>query len=289
MKKTNDDIKNNSQTCFVIMPISDPETYENGHFRCVYEDIFCPAIEAAGYVPKRADDDKSSSMIQVNIIKDIIEAPMAICDLSTRNPNVLFELGIRQAFGLPVVLVQEEGTPRIFDISTINTVDYRKKLNYREVLEDREKIASAIKATTENNDLNSIIRLLDITQKAELKANASNDKDDIKVLLLAMTNEIQQLKNEVSKSPKVPVVSMLESLDVIQDKGLTPLQELQLIDYLAKMNSTMRVYEIAKTLNVSSDYIVSYLNKKGIHIENHMSRLTLAARDKLMQKIVSEL
>ena len=92
-----------------------------------------------------ADEDKSSSMIQVSIIRDIVESPMAICDLSTRNPNVLFELGVRQAFDLPVVLVQEKDTPRIFDISTINTVDYRKNLIYREVMEDREKIVDAIK------------------------------------------------------------------------------------------------------------------------------------------------
>ena len=54
-----------------------------------------------------------------------------------KNPNVLFELGIRQAFDLPVVLIQEENTPRIFDISSINTLDYRKELIYREVIEDR--------------------------------------------------------------------------------------------------------------------------------------------------------
>ena len=130
-------VKNNQ--CYVIMPISDPKEYESGHFRRVYEDIFIPAIEAAGFIPKRADDDKSSSMIQISIVKDIIESPMAICDLSTRNPNVLFELGIRQAFDLPVVLVQEMDTPRIFDISTINTIDYRKTLGYREVIEDRDK------------------------------------------------------------------------------------------------------------------------------------------------------
>lgn len=37
------------ERCFVIMPISDPEEYEDGHFKNVYEDIFKPAIEAAGY------------------------------------------------------------------------------------------------------------------------------------------------------------------------------------------------------------------------------------------------
>lgn len=188
-------IENNQ--CFVIMPISDPEGYEKGHFRYVYEDIFKPAIEEAGFEPKRADDDGSSSMIQVNIIKDIIESPMAICDLSTRNPNVLFELGIRQAFDLPVVLVQEEGTPRIFDINTINTIDYRSSLKYREVMEDRGNISKAIKDTKDNTTgVNSIIRLLEIG-KAELDGNEKRTElDDIKLLLFSLSNQVKDLRKQ---------------------------------------------------------------------------------------------
>ena len=187
--------KENNKECFVIMPISDPESYEKGHFKYVYEDLFQPAIVDEGYVPKRADDDGSSSMIQVNIVREIIEAPMAICDLSSRNPNVLFELGIRQAFDLPVVLVQEQGTQRIFDISTINTIDYRKDLIYREVIEDRRKITSAIKATQDNTKgINSIIRLLEIG-KAELKDKGS-EADDIRIMLFALSNQIDELKKE---------------------------------------------------------------------------------------------
>lgn len=194
IKEKKDGVEDKKQ-CFVIMPISDPEGYEKGHFKYVYEDLLIPAIKEAGFEPKRADDDKSSSMIQINIIRDIIEAPMAICDLSSRNPNVLFELGIRQAFDLPVVLVQEQGTQRIFDISTINTIDYRKDLIYREVIEDREKIKSAIKATQDNTKgINSIIRLLEIG-KAELKSNGS-EKDDIKIMLYAILNRMDELQKE---------------------------------------------------------------------------------------------
>lgn len=189
MEKDKSDMNNQ---CFVIMPISDPKEYESGHFGCVYEDIFSPAIEAAGFTPKRADDDKSSSMIQVSIIKDIIESPMAICDLSTRNPNVLFELGIRQAFDLPVVLVQEVDTPRIFDISTINTIDYRKTLRYREVLEDREKIKSAIIETKDNTKgVNSIIRLLGIES-----AKRKEDIDE-NALLYTISNQFQSIMNRL--------------------------------------------------------------------------------------------
>lgn len=127
------------EKCFVIMPISDPDGYETGHFKRVYEDIFYPAIEISGFIPFRADDSNAASLIQLEILKKLIDSPMAICDLSSRNPNVLFELGIRQAFDKPIALVQECNTPRIFDISSINTIEYRKERVYHEVLEDQQK------------------------------------------------------------------------------------------------------------------------------------------------------
>lgn len=50
--------------CFVIMPISDVEGYEKGHFERVYKDVFVPAIQKAGFKPFRADEDKGASLIQ---------------------------------------------------------------------------------------------------------------------------------------------------------------------------------------------------------------------------------
>ncbi len=100
-------IKDAAEQCFVIMPISDPPDYESGHFRRVYEDLFEPACRNAGYHSIRADDVRETNLIHVDILKRLLESPMAICDLSTQNPNVLFELGFRQAFDKPVLLVLE--------------------------------------------------------------------------------------------------------------------------------------------------------------------------------------
>ena len=75
-----------NKTCFVIMPIGELNIYPPNHFRHIYEDLFSPAIKEAGFIPKRADDYKSSSLIHVNVVREIIDAPMAICDLSTEIP-----------------------------------------------------------------------------------------------------------------------------------------------------------------------------------------------------------
>ena len=54
--------------CFVIMPISDAEGYDKGHFTRVYYDIIKPAVESAGHKPIRADEVVSSNLIQLAYI-----------------------------------------------------------------------------------------------------------------------------------------------------------------------------------------------------------------------------
>src|ERR1044071_6759240 len=124
--------------CFVIMPISDPDGYVPGHFKHVFDDIFAPACDKAGFCPIRADQVRQTNLIHLDILQKLIESPMALCDLSSRNPNVLFELGLRQAFDKPVVLVREVGTSDIFDIGPLRYTEYHRERVYHEVLADQE-------------------------------------------------------------------------------------------------------------------------------------------------------
>lgn len=178
--------------CFVIMPIGEYFTEYYNHFLEVYEDIFTPAIKKAGYIPMRADEEKACNVIQCDIIQKIIESDIVLCDLSNKNPNVLYELGIRQAFDKPVVLVQEEGTDRIFDISIIRTIDYDKNLNQRKIKENIENIYKAILETLkQTKGINSIIKFINI----ENKIKDITDKESTNVLLNAILNRIQDLED----------------------------------------------------------------------------------------------
>ncbi|WP_085833514.1 hypothetical protein [Clostridium merdae] len=189
-------------TCFVIMPISDPEGYASGHFHKIYTQLFAPAIEEAGFKPHRVDEDKSSDSIQLKILHELIDAPMVLCDLSTRNPNVLYELGIRQAFDKPVVLVQEIGTQRIFDINGIATTDYRSGRIYDEIIEDRKKIIKAIEATASGKNFGSIIKLLGLNS-AELKTGSLSPDDTIAVVLQGIMNDIGSIKSQIQNTGAV--------------------------------------------------------------------------------------
>lgn len=195
MEKVNKENKKVQNDCFVIMPIADPDGYEKGHFTKVYEDIFKPACYKAGFSSVRADEVKQTNLIHLDILQKLIDSPMAICDLSSRNPNVLFELGLRQAFDKPTVLVQEVGTPKIFDIVPLRYTEYRRELRYREVLEDQSMIMEAIQATREATDqgegVNSIVRILSLSKPAALKDITGSDSNGLLQLVRAEMSEMR--------------------------------------------------------------------------------------------------
>jgi hypothetical protein len=122
---------------------------------------------------------------------------MAICDLSSKNPNVLYELGIRQAFDKPVLLVGDDDPSKIFDIGNINTHMYKKRLNYREVIDDQKKISEMLIGTYNNTDkeYNSLISIL----KIESALDNYDTKNDIKEndVLKIMYQEIMSLKDDI--------------------------------------------------------------------------------------------
>lgn len=215
--------KINSGECFVIMPFSDPDGYVKGHFKHVYNDLIRPAIIKSGFEPFRADENMGANLIHLEILKKLLECPMALCDLSSRNPNVLFELGIRQAFDKPVVLVQEEGTANIFDISGINTIPYRGDLIYHEVLDDQEKISSAIDQTVNSlkngYSINSIIRLLGIGEAAKVPVIKAAKENPMFQYILS---ELTIIKNELNRSKQNnEIFSARKSIEEISNYSIT--------------------------------------------------------------------
>lgn len=82
------------ETCFTIMPFG-------GWFDDYYESIYCPAIEAAGLKPCRADDLYRPSTIVTDIWSYTQTAKLVLADLSGKNPNVFYELGLAHALPSP--------------------------------------------------------------------------------------------------------------------------------------------------------------------------------------------
>ena len=195
----------NKIDCFVIMPIGDCDGYNSGHFTRVYEDIIKPAVSQAEFKPIRGDEVAKTNLIQLDILNKLLETPIAVCDLSSRNPNVLFELGIRQAFDMPVVLIQEKGTPKIFDINPLRYVEYSREMGYRDVVEAQKKIKSALIETYNSKDeqgnINSIVKLLALNTAASIPTvNGDNEAFKVNIIISQLSElsaKVDLLQNRV--------------------------------------------------------------------------------------------
>ncbi|MBU2864682.1 hypothetical protein KO489_12560 [Reinekea forsetii] len=105
-------------SCFVMMPFREP-------YGGYYDKIYKPAIEKAGLKPVRADDEIfGTGKIIDQIWTGINSAKVLIAELTTRNANVFYELGLAHALEKPVVLVSsnEEDVP--FDLNHIRVIYY---------------------------------------------------------------------------------------------------------------------------------------------------------------------
>ncbi|CAM3413353.1 hypothetical protein [Flavobacterium chungbukense] len=185
--------------CFIIMPISNNDKYSDGHFKRVYQHLIVPACEIAGFKPVRADDIINTNYIAIDIIKRIIESDMAICDLSSQNPNVLYELGIRQAFNKPVTLIKDKSTKRIFDIQGFRDFEYDENLRIDNVESEVENLAELIQNTykSQGNEINSLVSLLSLSP-AKLKENNKSLSIDTELILntlLVLEKKISNLEN----------------------------------------------------------------------------------------------
>lgn len=106
-------------SCFVIMPFSErTEKFPKTFFTEVLNSLIIPAATAAGFEVKTANR-QGTEVIHSTIVNEVLDADLAICDLTEHNPNVLFELGIRLANEKPVALIHADGTDRIFDVDNV--------------------------------------------------------------------------------------------------------------------------------------------------------------------------
>ena len=105
-------------SCFVMMPFGNP-------LGSYYDKIYKPAIEKAGLTPIRADAEIfGTGKIMDQIWSGINSAKVLVAELTTRNPNVFYELGLSHALQKPVVLVSSNENDVPFDLHHIRVIYY---------------------------------------------------------------------------------------------------------------------------------------------------------------------
>jgi len=104
-------------TCFVLMPFG-------SWFDRYFSEIYVPAIKDAGFEPIRADGLFSAGSVMEQIWEQIRRSKVLLADLTGKNPNVFYELGLAHALKKPVVFVSGDLEDVPFDLRHLRVVIY---------------------------------------------------------------------------------------------------------------------------------------------------------------------
>jgi hypothetical protein len=90
-----------------------------------YENIIRPAVTAAGLECVRADEIQHSTVIDLPMYQQLLDADVVVADISTSNANAIYELGVRHALRPRTTIVMAEKEFAFpFDISHLSIIRY---------------------------------------------------------------------------------------------------------------------------------------------------------------------
>jgi hypothetical protein len=106
-----------NRNCFVLMPFAPA-------FDGIWETVLRPTVIQHGDTCGRADDVFSQGIVIDDVLKCIKNADYLIADLTGRNPNVYYELGVAHALKKGVILITQQISDIPFDLKSQRVIEY---------------------------------------------------------------------------------------------------------------------------------------------------------------------
>lgn len=147
-----------SKTCFVIMPFGE-KTDHGGQqidFDDVFEFLIKPPLEQMQIEVIRCDKIPSAGSIHRDMLQHILRDDLAIVDITTLNPNVFYELGVRHALRRSgTILLRRKGTKSPFNIQGMKAFEY--DLDMRSVAEAHQMLRRVVPVALTNQESDSLV------------------------------------------------------------------------------------------------------------------------------------
>lgn len=127
-------------TVGIVRPISSVGIYTFEHWNNIQKVIegALSSDEQYDFKVSLVSDGDKAEIIQNTIIRNLYHSDVVVCDLSSQNPNVFFELGVRMTFRKPCILIVDSDTKAPFDVSSIKYLKYPKTLHKYELERELE-------------------------------------------------------------------------------------------------------------------------------------------------------
>lgn len=196
---TSNKVNFNEMVCGYVMPISDTADYRAGHWEDI-KSMLDEVTSSIGFKESRiVSTGLDVSTIHKRIVNNIYNDEIIICDVSSRNPNVMFELGMRIAFDKPVLIIKDNVTQYCFDSGTIEHLEYPKDMRYAEIekfkLLLKQKLEKTIEAHKKNPDESPILHSFGSFSASKPNIPEMSEAEEFR-------SELQEIKSLLFRSLK---------------------------------------------------------------------------------------
>lgn len=118
--------------CFYLCPFMEP-------FDSIYRDHAIKALKEEGFSIERADEIFGTQPIIEDIWEGINSASIIVADVTGRNPNVMYEIGMAHTVGKPVVIIAQNMDDVPFDLKQYRCITYEYTPPGCQLLKDKLK------------------------------------------------------------------------------------------------------------------------------------------------------
>ncbi len=211
-------------TCGLVMPISSLDGCTSEHWAEVkniiteaIKDISEPCINV-----NLVSDADDVGVIQKRIVQNIYNSDIIVCDVSGKNPNVMFELGMRLAFDKPTVIVKDDMTDYSFDTGIIEHVPYPRDLRFSRIVTFKKnlaaKVLATLKAAASDPEHSTFLKNFGKFQVANLNESVVTADTLVLERLSELQAEVSLLRRSTPRTTLLRERSKIEAFEVIRQE-----------------------------------------------------------------------
>ncbi len=254
-----------------------------------YLKIIKPSIEEADCSCVRADELSDSGMIDVSMYALLYKADIVIADITTLNPNAIYELGARHVLKpSSTIIFCDTSTPQAFDINHLRRFNYTKygeELSEKEIKDGRKNLGMALRTALNSNNTDSPL----YTYFPKCQAPVIDEEDIERVIgslrqneqnIFALTTKALNLEHDSNYSE---AVKLWHRLAERSNNDLYYLQREALCTYKQDESSIKHLMDARDILNKipsPSDYetlgLLGAIYKRLYYIDKNLSTLDMA-------------
>jgi len=259
------------KVCFVIMGFGKKMDYENSKevdldkiYKKVIKELF--EKDLTDYDLIRADEIAGSSLIDVSMYTLLMKSDLVIADITTLNPNAIYELGVRHALKPYSTIIMAEEQCRIpFDLNHSRFLVYKEigeTLDDKEAQAIREKLKEFVVASEKKESDSPLYTFLPHISPPVLSDDEYHKRvDEAKGKsenISTLVEQAENLKNQDQFEYAIPILEKLVNLLPNNDYVV---QQLALCTYKSEIpNKTL-------ALEKALDIIKKLCPKNSLDIE----------------------